>query len=274
MTTDAGIDKQAPAGSAIDREGPLPGRGWLTPLAAAIQFSTVAPPMVRRCFTPGELGRAVGYFPLVGLLLGAGLAGLDLAMRRVFPAEVASAVLLAAWIVATGALHLDGYLDTCDALFGGRTPDDRLRILRDERVGAYAVAGGVVLLLLKYASLAKIHRRAAALLLAPMLGRWAMSMAVLAFPYRRAEGLGRTMKDHTGWRQGVLATVIALGAATAIGGPGGLASAGFAVLVGLAVGRWAIGRIQGLTGDVYGAICELAETAVLLVLVAIETVRG
>ncbi|MHB1559445.1 MAG: hypothetical protein ACYC61_18510, partial [Isosphaeraceae bacterium] len=83
MTTDAGIDEQAPAGSAVAREGPSLGRGWLTPLAAAIQFLTVVPPMVRRCFTPDELGRAVGYFPLVGLLLGAGLAGLDLAMRRV-----------------------------------------------------------------------------------------------------------------------------------------------------------------------------------------------
>jgi adenosylcobinamide-GDP ribazoletransferase len=271
VTTDAGIDEQAAAGSAVVPEESSSGRGWLTPLAAAIQFLTVVPPLVRRPFTPAELGRAVGYFPLVGLLIGAGLAGLDIALRRVFPVEVASVGLLAAWIVATGALHLDGYLDACDALWGGRTPDDRLRILRDERVGAYAVAGGVVLLLMKYATLSKIHERAAALLLAPMLGRWAISMGVLAYPYRRAEGLGRAMKDHAGWPQGVLSTFIALGGATAIGGASGLLAAGAAIFAGFFVARWAIGRIQGLTGDIYGAICELAETAVLLTWIACRT---
>ncbi|MFQ5856524.1 MAG: adenosylcobinamide-GDP ribazoletransferase [Anaerolineae bacterium] len=241
---------------------------FLAPPIAALQFLTIVPPLVRRPFTSVELGRAVGYFPLAGVLLGGLLAGLNTGLRHIFPAEVVAALALSTWVIFTGALHFDGFLDACDGLFGGQDPEMRLRILRDERVGAYAVAGGVLLLLTKYVALAPAPNPVAALILAPMLGRWGMALAVIAFPYARVEGLGRAMKDHAGWTQAIVATGIALVTAWFASRWMGLALLVMAGSVTWLAARFALGRLPGLTGDIYGAICELVETAVLLVLVA------
>jgi adenosylcobinamide-GDP ribazoletransferase len=235
---------------------------------AALQFLTVIPPLVRRPFTDEEMGRSLGYFPLVGLLLGGLLAGLDWALARVLPVGVGAALVLVGWVALTGALHLDGFLDACDGLLGGWSPEERLRILRDERVGAFAVAGAVLLLLVKYAALAALPDRTTALVLAPTLGRWGMVLAVVAFPYARLEGLGRAMKGHTGWAQGALATGIALVGTWLAGHWSGLAALVLAGAVTWAGALFTLGRLPGLTGDIYGAICEMVETAVLLTFVA------
>ena len=81
--------------------------------------------------------------------------------------------------------------------------------MKDERVGAFAVVGGVLLLLIKFLALWSAQDRLAACLLAPMLGRWGMVLTIVLFPYARPEGLGRSMKDHAGWREMLLATLIA-----------------------------------------------------------------
>jgi adenosylcobinamide-GDP ribazoletransferase len=219
---------------------------------------------VRRTFTPQEMGRAVGYFPLVGALLGTLLAGLDRALASIFPAGVSTVLVLAAWVVATGALHLDGFLDACDGLFGGYTPEARLEIMRDERVGAFGLAGGVLLLLLKTTALAATPSRATSLLLAPTLARWGMALAVVAFPYARPKGLGRAMKDHASWGQVALATAIGLAVAWLAAGWLGLVALALAGATAWAVARFVLARLPGLTGDVYGAISETVEVVILL----------
>jgi adenosylcobinamide-GDP ribazoletransferase len=237
---------------------------------AALQFLTVVPPLVRRPLTPAEMGRAVGWFALVGVLLGGGLAGLDRGLEWLFPPGVSAALLLAAWVLGTGALHLDGFLDSCDGLFGGQTPEDRLRIMRDERVGAFAVIGGVLLLLVKYSCLAALTTRLSALLVAPTAGRWAMALAVVAFPYARAEGAGRWMKDNAGWWQVSLATVTVVATAILAAGWLGLIVVAIAAVATAATAGFVLRRLPGLTGDVYGALCEAVEALALLAFVAGE----
>jgi adenosylcobinamide-GDP ribazoletransferase len=237
---------------------------------AALQFLTVAPPLVRRPFTAAELGRAVGWFALVGALLGTVLAGADHVLELLFPPGVVAALLLAVWIVATGALHLDGFLDACDGLFGGRTPEARLRIMRDERVGAFAVIGAVLLLLVKYACLAALTSRPFALIVAPTVGRWGMAVAVVAFPYARPEGSGRWMKDNAGWRQAALASFTALGTASLVAGWLGLTAVALSAVATVASAVFVLRRLPGLTGDVYGTLCEMLEVLTLLTFVAGE----
>ncbi len=239
------------------------GRRWAVSFRAALQFLTVAP-LPARLFTPLEMGRAVSYFPMVGALLGCGLALLDRGLNAVWPASVASALVLVAWVGLTGALHLDGFLDSCDGLLGGHSPEERLRIMRDERVGAFAVAGGILLLLVKYAALTAMAARAPALILAPALGRAGMALAIAAFPYARPEGLGRAMKDTAGRRQVALAGGAAAVLAWIAAGWLGLAALALAPLVTYAVERFSLARLPGLTGDIYGATCEIVETATLL----------
>ena len=243
------------------------GASILYSFLAALQFLTVAPPLVRRPFTLTELGRSVAWFPLVGVLLGGVLAGWDWLCGLLFRPGVSAALVLICWVLATGALHVDGFLDSCDGLFGGQTPEVRLRIMRDERAGAFAVVGGVLLLLLKYAALSECPARTAALLVAPVVGRWGMTFAVIAFPYGRAEGLGRAMKDHAGRTQLVIAGLIAI-VAGAAGGWRGLLALLLATAAVWAGARFVLRRLPGLTGDIYGAFCELSEVLVLLVFTA------
>ena len=234
-------------------------------LLAAFQFLTILPPVVRRPFTHEELGRAVGFYPLAGLGLGAVLAALAWLSGRAFSPAVVAALVLAAWAVLTRGLHLDGWMDACDGLFGGFTPERRLEIMRDSRVGAFGVIGGVLVLLVQFAALNAAGVRPAALLLAPTLGRWAMAAALVAFPYARAEGLGRAMKDHARWPQAALATAIAGAAAWLLAGWVGIAVLGLAALLMWGGARFALARVPGLTGDLYGALGVAVETATLLV---------
>jgi adenosylcobinamide-GDP ribazoletransferase len=238
-------------------------RPW-NALLAAFQFLTILPPLVRRSFTPRELGAAVGWFPLVGVVLGLLLAVGDGLFTLVFPPPARSALILTLWVLLTAALHLDGFLDTCDGLLGGWTPAKRLEIMRDERVGAYALAGGVLLLLLKFSGLLSLPHRWEALILAPTLGRWGMSLAIVAFPNARKEGLGLSIKSHAGWLELILASLITLPVTWMIASWTGLVLFGVAALtVGLGA-YFTLKRIPGLTGDIYGALNEIVEVVVFL----------
>jgi adenosylcobinamide-GDP ribazoletransferase len=232
-------------------------------LLTAFQFLTTFPAVIRRTFTAQELGRAVGFFPFVGLVLGGVFYGLVSGLRLIFPSQVVAVFVLAAWLLLTRALHFDGFLDTCDGLFGGFTPERRLEIMRDSRVGAFGVAAGGLLLLAKYAAIVSLPH-ISGLLLAPVLGRWALSMAIFAYPYAREKGLGRDMKDNVRWPQVTLSTVVSMLVAWLFAGWAGLLAFALAGAVLWLGAGFILRRIPGLTGDSYGALCELVELAVLL----------
>ena len=235
----------------------------------ALQFLTVTPDFLRRIFTPLELGQATAFFPLAGFVLGLALLGANELLIRLFLAPVTAGLVLALWVVLTGALHLDGFLDTCDGLLGGSMPESRLEIMKDERVGAFALAGGVLLLLLKFAALASLPSRSFALLVAPVSGRLGMTLAIFAYPYARREGLGRAMKDNTGVWQVIMAGMTALVVAWLSAGWLGLFSIGLAFLMVWLGASFTLRRIPGLTGDIYGALNELIELVVLLAFLAV-----
>jgi len=248
----------------------LPGlRAQGNALLTAFQFLTLVPPIMRRSPEPAELGASVACFPIVGLALGGVLVGLDWLFGLALPPGVSAVLVLIAWVALTGALHLDGLLDACDGLLGGRSPEQRLEILRDHHVGAFALAGGVLLLLCQYAAVAALTSRAAPLLVAPVLGRWAMSLAIFAFPYARPEGLGRMLKDNARGAHLAAATVVALLAVWVIAGWAGLAALIAAALAAWGIARYTLWRIPGLTGDIYGATCIVVETVTLVLFVAL-----
>ena len=212
------------------------------------------------------MGPARAYFPLVGLGLGAILLGLDFAARQALPPLVVGALLVAALLVLTRALHTEGFLDSCDGLFGGYSRVERLRILRDTHVGAFAVIGGVALLLLKWTLIVSIpdEARTGLLLIFPCLSRFGMVATMAFFPYAREHGLGTSFQDgRTRWQ-----VVFGLATAAAAGGlflgVTGVLLLGAVTGVSLVLGRWITGLLGGMTGDTYGAVNEVAEVAVLL----------
>ena len=233
-------------------------------LLAAFQFLTVFPTVIRRMFTAEEMGRSVGFFPVVGLVLGGILLGLDSALRLFLRPQLTAVLVVAAWLVLTRALHFDGFLDIFDALFGGFSPERRLEIMKDSRVGAFGVAAGVLLLFAKIFSIADLGNRPAGFLLAAVLGRWAMGLTIFAFPYAREKGLGSDMKAKVGWPQMIFASLVSLAVAWFMAGWWGLFAVALAALLLFLAARYMLSLLPGLTGDSYGMICELIELAVLI----------
>lgn len=231
---------------------------------AALQFLTVLPLPRRLAPQPEDMGRSLVYFPLVGLLLGLILWGLDFLLRLALPLSLVSAFIIAAMAVLTGGLHLDGFMDTCDGL-GGHSPEQRLAIMKDSRVGAFGVVGVVALLLVKYGALVGLAPalRPLALVLMPVLGRWAMVFGVTRYNYARAEGLGRAFVQRANWPVFGVATFLALAIAGILGRWAALAAALGAGLAVWGAAAFLKRQFGGLTGDSYGALCELAEAMTL-----------
>lgn len=220
-------------------------------------------PVGRVPFDPVVFGRGTAFFPLVGLLVGGVLAGIYYSAGFIFPPPVVAALLVAGNLLLTGGMHLDGFIDTVDGL-GGKDAARRLEIMRDSRVGAFGVMGAVSVLLLRFALFQSLPDAAwRVLLVVPVVSRWGMVWAILFFPYARAEGQGRLYKDHTTWREVILATVLALAIGFGFGDLAGcwLAAASLPVVFLLAL--FLSRRLGGLTGDTYGAINEVLELFVL-----------
>lgn len=241
----------------------------MTPIIAAFQFLTIFPTVIKRMFTAQEMGRAVGWFPLVGVVLGLALFGVNHAARLIFPQTVAAALTLFAWIAFTRFFHLDGFMDTLDGLFGGWTPERRLEIMKDSRMGAFGTIGGILVLLTKYAALSSTDNLFPSILLAATLGRWASPLVIYSFPYAREDGLGIEMKRSVTLREIFTATVIA--GITAWLAYGWI---GFAFMIGAAItaflaARYAMRLIPGLTGDIYGAVTTLVEMLTLIAFTAL-----
>jgi adenosylcobinamide-GDP ribazoletransferase len=242
----------------------------LGPLLSALHFLTIIPLLPERPYSNDEFGRAVGFFPLVGLIIGGILVLIQFLLSMVFPEIVIAVLLLVSWLAITGAIHLDGLLDSFDGLLGGRERVSRLEIMKDERIGAFGFAAGVSLILIKFSVLSSLVGTPASitgLILAPTLGRWSLTLAIFFFPYARDHGLGRNVKDRSTWRQIALATGTSILVASFIYQWMGLVIMLAVALVVWLCARFTIKRISGLTGDIYGAICEITELVVLLLLV-------
>jgi adenosylcobinamide-GDP ribazoletransferase len=245
-------------------------------LLLALQFLTAIPVRVSKDITPRAMARSMAWFSTVGLMLGGVLALVDAALRALFPPVVGAALLLAVWVALTGALHLDGFLDCCDGLLAAKDPEKRLEILRDTRVGAFAVVGAICLLLLKFAALLDLppDGRMGALLVIPALARATMVYAARAYPYARSgPGLGQLYRESLTWHHVAVAAGIAAGAAWLALGALGLGLFLWVWLMTAAIAWWVQRRIPGLTGDVYGAINELTEVGALLCVLLVYRVR-
>jgi len=235
---------------------------------AAVQFLTILPTPSRHEVTGRVLGQSLAYFPLVGLVLGAILLGIQHCLSFILPGPVIPALLVAALAVLTGAHHLDGLVDTCDGVIAGKSREERLAIMSDTRVGAFGIAGAVLVLLLKYVSLSSAPGLPA-LLLMPTLSRWTMVTSIFAFPYAKSSGMGLAFKQGASWQRILVATLIALAVAVSTLRWWGLALMGSLWLITLAIAGYFRARLGGLTGDTYGAINELAEVLTLLLIILI-----
>lgn len=240
----------------------------------ALQFLTSIPIPIKRELSSKQIGRATAWFPLVGLVIGGILAGLNWLLNCILPASVVNILLIGALVIITGAMHLDGLSDTCDGIAGHKTVEERWKVMHDSRVGAFGVVGIILILLTQYICLNSVpsDKMTAVLLLMPVVSRWAMVYSIFAFPYARPTGLGKAYKEATGWVQQVIASIITLGIAGALYPlfyVTGFIVAGGVLIIATALAYYFKYKFAGLTGDTYGAINESAEVMMLLCVVII-----
>ena len=228
-------------------------------------------PIGRRSLAVQGPGRSTAWFPVMGLIIGVTLAGLDFFLSLVLPGLPATALLLVAWVAITGGLHLDGFIDCCDGLLVAKPPKQRLEIMKDSRVGAFGVVGAICLLLVKFSALTALAPgdRLPWLLVVPTLSRGAMVWAVWRYPLARQDGFAAWFREGLTWPYVLVAGSTALAVALLFGGLAGLVTFATIWLFALLFATWVQRRIPGLTGDVYGALNELSEVVGLLVVVII-----
>ncbi|WP_048378442.1 adenosylcobinamide-GDP ribazoletransferase [Pseudomonas taetrolens] len=215
---------------------------------------------------PRALGRSLLYYPLVGLLFGVLLWGLN-ALLAGTPSLLHAALLLTAWVLLSGGLHLDGLADSADAWLGGFGDRERtLTIMKDPRSGPIAVVALVLVLLLKFCALLALieQQHSVALLIVPLIGRSALLGVFLTTPYVRAGGLGQALADHLPRKAGWWVLGLSALACVLLAGVAGLWSLGLATAGFVWLRQVMMRRLGGTTGDTAGALLELLEVGVLV----------
>jgi len=172
----------------------------MTRFFLAWQFLTVLPGWrFKGEADPRLLGPSMACYPLIGLLLGLVLWISFWFLVWVFPKSLADGLLLLLLVLLTGAFHLDGLADTLDGLAHGRTPEERMQIMKDHRVGAFGVIGLILILGIKFLALNSLTGQTAiqGLVAALALSRYSMVQMLYRSPYARKEGgLGLTFKEN------------------------------------------------------------------------------
>jgi adenosylcobinamide-GDP ribazoletransferase len=240
-------------------------------VVAAFQFLTRLP-MPEIAFDSGTLARSVKFFPLVGLAVGLGAAGL----HRILSPHLAQPVL--AWVIVlylvliTGCFHEDALADVADS-FGAWTRERRLEIMRDSRIGSYgtaalvfSIAGRILLL-----RTLPLERFAAYVVVAQVLCRWSTLPLSYLLPAARAAneqnadaGQGARIARLTSRSSLLLGSIFSVAVAAIALRWAALAPLLAVCAVTAASGRVFLHRLGGVTGDCFGATNQIAEIAVYL----------
>ena len=241
----------------------------------AVQFLTRWPVRSPSAFSEARLAASTRYHPLVGALLGAFAGGVFWLAHLALPVSLALVLSTAASLLATGALHEDGFADTCDGLGGGATRERTLEIMRDSRLGTYGAAGLGLVLAAKILALAAMPPAVVPWLLiaAHAASRTSAVLALATGAYVRDAGIARPIAGAVG--PGGLALTLATGAAAvcvlfAVGAPVAVPAG----LAGLTAGHLAMRaayerRLGGYTGDCLGGVQQMSELGMYLGVVAV-----
>ena len=235
-------------------------------LIAAVQFITILPAGRTPVYEPAGM---IQMFPLVGLLLGAVVAGADAAAAGLWTVPTAALIDVVLLAVLTGALHIDGLADTADGLFGHHDRQRALAIMKDSRVGAMGLTAVCLGLALKWAGIAGIdEHRSLCLVLVPAYARGAMLFAVRFLPYGRPDGgsahplFAKPLSPSAFWGLFLCLVLSLSGGWWAVRLNLGFAAATAAVVL------YYRRRIGIVTGDMLGAMVEAVEIALFLLLSA------
>ncbi len=239
---------------------------------AAVRFLTIFPVPGQIGSSEKALGGAVSSFPLVGILLGVLSFFLCYCFWNIFDPMLAAVFMVAALLLFSGGLHLDGLADTADGFFSSRPREQILEIMRDSRIGVMGVVWLVVLLLAKVAALSGMSLDTAVItvFLMPIAGRCLMVVMMVVLPYvRKEDGLALIFYDRAKGLCLCWSIIVLVSACWLVAGRSGLYACAASFVTLLLFIWFCKVKIGGATGDTLGASCELAETAIVVVMASL-----
>lgn len=241
----------------------------------ALQFLTRIFVVRQTVWTQESFGRSVKFFPAVGAVLGIICAAIVGAINFFDLPLMTGAVGFAAMIILTGGIHCDGLMDSADGLFSGREREKILAIMKDSRAGSFGVVAMILIAALEISTLAELAGLStkflcAAIFSAPIIARLMMVWTIGAFPYARPDGMGKAFALFTTRRTiffAAVETFLLLMPLNLLDGKIFLCAAAamlIALLVTWRFAMFAVEKIGGVTGDIYGAVTTLAEMFALI----------
>jgi adenosylcobinamide-GDP ribazoletransferase len=239
----------------------------MTGLGIAFSFLTRIP-VRSRVESGADLGRSVAWFPVVGAVIGLGVGAVAVLLALAVPPLVAALLAVGAGMMATGAFHEDGLADTFDGLAGGYTPERRLEIMKDSRLGTFGAAALFVALGSKAGLLAAVLAQPwwRVVMITAAAGAASRAVSVWWMPRVKAAspGLGSEYLDAVTTLGVVVAALVGVALALVVG-PGGAVAVAVAFVIAVGPVWWAKRAIGGITGDILGAIQVVAEIVFLAV---------
>lgn len=235
----------------------------LRDLLSAFQFMTRLPlPSVST--QPAPLSRAAKFFPIVGLAIGLGAAGLHRMLSGHVSRPILAVTVLLYLVLITGGLHEDGLADAADGFGGGWTKDKILLIMRDSHIGVYGVIAVTLSLLARYVLLGELAavRFSSYVIAAHVLCRWTTLPLGVFLPPARQEGQGAQLAQRTSIPSLILATVITLAICYWLLRTQMWPPVVVTVILTLLTAAYYRSQIGGVTGDCFGATNQLTEIAV------------
>jgi adenosylcobinamide-GDP ribazoletransferase len=245
---------------------------WLRLFLIAIQFLTRLPVPDNLKASEETLGKAAKFFPVVGVMVGAG-AGLTFwLLQYILPpsAAVLGAIIFTAFI--TNGFHEDGLADAFDGFGGGWTKEQALEIMRDSRLGTYGALALVFLVLGKYSLLLSLTPGQVWrwLIVAHTASRWTVLPLCAWLPYARAEGQGKLVAKQIGKVEILIGSVTLFITVLLLSWQAALAAVLVAGLATLISGFYYRARLSGITGDCLGATNQITEVALYLTAVILS----
>jgi cobalamin 5'-phosphate synthase/cobalamin synthase len=213
-------------------------------------------------FYKGINGYGVMFYPLVGALLGVILALSYTFLSNFFPPLHVSIMVLALWVVITGALHLDGFSDTIDGLFVSKQRS--FEVMKDPNIGAMGMIFTLIMILLKASALLHVSDFFE-LIFILMLARYNSVLAIYLYPYLSKNGMGALAKEEFGSKELFFSTLMVL--AVLFFSTNALLLLSISLINLYLLKLFFIKRYGGFTGDIYGFVIEFSELVLLHVII-------
>lgn len=233
-------------------------------LILSIQFLTRLPLNIPVDFNDENIKRSTFFYPFVGMLLGF-LSSLPYYFLARYNRDIASFLSLMMMLILTGGLHLDGLSDTADGFFSNRDKEKTLEIMKDSRIGAFGVLSLILILLFKYILISNIENHLPVALILSMGNSRLISLLQIAFKrVARPGGLGDMLHKSKPKKHIIMGVILYLLVIILIDIKY-LIPLIVSLIIGELISLYTYKKIDGFTGDVYGATIEITEAISLLI---------